>query len=69
LLRSDSSLTLALEITIHKPITHKGVNFVYNLLPQPSLQIKMGRKKLIGRGCLKRAKNLKCHIENSGDAF
>ena len=39
--RSDSSLTLALEVPIHKPITHKGVNFVYNLLPQPSLQMEM----------------------------
>jgi len=39
--RSDSSLTLALEVPIHKPITHKGVNFVYNLMPQPSLQMEM----------------------------
>jgi len=41
LTRSESSLTLALEIPIHKPITHDGVVFTYVFDPQPSLQLKM----------------------------
>jgi len=41
LTRSESSLTLALEIPIHKPIIDKGVEFTYYLKPQPSLQFKM----------------------------
>ncbi len=41
LTRSESSLTLALEIPIEKPVTHKGVEFFYNLKPEPSLQLKM----------------------------
>lgn len=41
LTRSESSLTLALEIPIHKPIIDKGVEFTYYLKPQPSLQFSM----------------------------
>lgn len=44
LYRRDSSLTLALEIPIHKPITHKGVHFIYQLLPQPNLLMEMVEK-------------------------
>ncbi|MFY0631566.1 MAG: phytanoyl-CoA dioxygenase [Flavobacteriaceae bacterium] len=41
LTRSESSLTLAIEIPIQKPITHKGVDFVYHLTPTPSLKLVM----------------------------
>lgn len=41
LTRSESSLTLALEIPIHKPIVDKGVVFRYHLLPLPALKIEM----------------------------
>lgn len=38
LTRSESSLTLALEIPIEKPLTYESVAFTYHLQPQPSLQ-------------------------------
>ena len=41
LTRSESSLTLALEIPIHKPITFEGVEFTYYLTPEPSLKLEM----------------------------
>jgi len=41
LMRSDSSLSLALEIPIHRPTSRLRSRFSYNFLPQPSLQIKM----------------------------
>ncbi len=41
LYRSESSISLALEIPIHKPITHKGVDFIYQFSPQPTLQMTM----------------------------
>lgn len=36
--RSESSLTLAIEVPIEKPVIHEFVDFVYNLKPTPSLQ-------------------------------
>lgn len=39
--RSESSISLAIEIPIQKPIVHKKVEFTYHLKPQPSLQFKM----------------------------
>lgn len=38
LTRSESSLTLALEIPIEKPVIHETVAFTYQITPQPSLQ-------------------------------
>ncbi|MEQ6123290.1 phytanoyl-CoA dioxygenase [Pseudotenacibaculum sp. MALMAid0570] len=39
--RCESSLSMALEIPIHKPITHKAVEFIYSLKPEPALQLEM----------------------------
>ena len=39
LLREESSISLALEVPIHKPVTHEYVDFIYTVKPTPALQI------------------------------